>query len=225
MSYFSLAIFTFGVLCTARAGTRDLGLGRRLMGSLGNRCVGKDCASPNYSVLSFNKTGNYEVRKYPKYKYVVAVEEGLAFTDARRRNLWKLQRYFDGSNDRRLKMKKNFDKEYNRFVFGGDKRLGNLFATSVQIPVEYQENPPKPFWDDLLIMEIPEVVAFARSFGGFASEAMITRNQRKLERDLLRSEFNFDPNVFYSVQNKDNWPPTQRHNEVVFMNPHKDQEQ
>jgi len=175
----------------------------------------------SYSVL--NKTGTFEVRKYPSFKYIVAIEEGLDFTNARRRNLWKLRRYFGGSNDRRLKMAENMTATYNRFVYGGNGKIGNLFATSVLLPEEYQNNPPRPFWDDLALMKIPEVIAFARSFDGFPTEEKIIRNQRKLERDLLKSEFNFDPRVFYSAEYKDDpSPPTKLHNEVVFMNPHHD---
>jgi len=219
--YLLLTTLMVGVWSTTQALKTDLRMrGLRRAGNLGDRCQGKDC-EPTYSVL--NNTREYEVRKYPKFKYVVAVEEGLNFTDARRRNLWKIQRYFQGSNDRRLKMTTMTKfPSYNRFMFGGNKKLGNLFATSVLIPEEHQGNPPKPFWDDLMLMEVPEVVAFARSFGGFASEAMIIRNQRRLERDLLRSEFNFDPSVFYSAEYKGVWPPTHRHNEIVFMNPHHD---
>merc|ERR1719466_544110 len=138
-----------------------------------------------YTVL--NKTRHYEVRKYPTYKYVVAMEEGMNFTDARRRNHWKLDRYFAGSNSQRLKMARDFP-VYNRFVYGGNGKIGNLFATSVLIQVKYQQNPPKPFWDDIALMEVPEVIAFARSFEGFATEPKIIRNQRKLEHDLLRSD-------------------------------------
>ena len=71
-------------------------------------------------------------------------------------------------------------------------------------------------------MEIPEVIAFIRKFDGFPSEVQIIRNQRKLERDLLRSDFNYDPYVFYSAEYKDDSKPTNRHNEIVFMKPHHD---
>jgi len=151
-----------------------------------NLCGKYEC--PEYTVIK--RTDEFEVRRYPSYRYAIAREKDVSMYKAGNRNFMKLFGYIEG---------KNVNKTHIPMTVPvicplTKDSTGNYvedFSMMFWLPEKYQclNCPPKPekadkLKDQVMITMWGERIAYVRSYGWWAFEWLIKHNEGKLRASL-----------------------------------------
>jgi len=180
---------------------------------------GKYNAIP-YEVL--NKTDDFEIRRYPSFRYAEAREPNVGMSTANGRNFRKLFSYISGNNDAKEKIPMTVPVlcTLQKDPSGGYSENFNMMFW---LPQKYQclSCPPKPSSDQVQITMWGERIAYVRSYGWWAFEKLIKYNENKLRESLdamgVKGGVDYDPSTVYSASYNSPWQIFGRHNEVMFM--------
>ena len=205
----------FAVVCVQVALTSLL-----VEGAPASRQHGKQPAIP-YEVL--NKTADFEVRRYPSFRYAEASEpKGVGMMAASSRNFWKLFNYISGNNDAKEKIPMTVPVlcTLHKDPSGGYSKDFNMMFW---LPKKYQclDCPPKPSSDQVRITMWGERIAYVRTYGWWAFESLIQHNENKLRESLeavgVKGGVDYDPSVVHSASYNSPMEIFGRRNEVMFM--------
>jgi len=183
------------------------------------RHFGKYNAIP-YEVL--NKTDDFEIRRYPSFRYVESSESGSGMSTATSRNFRRLFSYITGNNEQKVKIPMTVPVfcPLEKDPSGG---YTQNYKMMFWLPQKYQclNCPPKPSSDDVRITMWGERIAYVRIYGWWAFESLIKYNENKLRESLnvagVRGGVDYDPSIVYSASYNSPWEIFGRHNEVMFM--------
>jgi len=179
-------------------------------------CHGLEC--PQYKVL--NSTDDYEVRHYGSFKWATANsnESTLDYKTANRENFMKLFNYISG--------KKNVDKQKVEMtapvlvhvpVTQGPFCAPD-FTMHFFVPYKFQSKPPQPTADSgVKIMELPEMVVYVASFGGWMTQEAIQEHGADLGKALQKDGIAFDDSQFFTAGYDGPYTLLKRHNEIMFL--------
>jgi len=184
-----------------------------------SRKFGKLDAIP-YEVL--NKTDEFEIRRYPSFRYAEASESGVGMKTATSRNFRKLFSYITGNNEEKQKIPMTVPVlcPLEKDSSGGYAQNYNMMFW---LPQKYQSpnHTPKPSSDQVRITMWGERIAYVRSYGWWATESLIKKNENKLRESLdaagVKAGVDYDPSMVYSASYNSPWEIFGRHNEVMFM--------
>lgn len=178
-----------------------------------DHCNGIEC--PKYDVT--DKTDDYEVRRYPAYKWAAARQQGLDYSDASRANFGKLFAYIQGANEQKTKIAMTAPVLTHLTVTQGPFCAAD-FTMHFFVPYTFQSNPPKPNNDtnQVHIVELPEMDVYVRSYGGFSSESKVQQNALALAKSLQRDGIEFDQTQYLTANYDSPFKLFNRHNEVLF---------
>jgi len=171
---------------------------------------------PTYTVTG-NGT-NYEVRKYPAFKWTTTTTEGLDYKHASSQNFMRLFRYISGANDKKVKIPMTAPVLVSVQVTQGPF-CANNFTMHFFIPFESQENPPTPTENTVGLVTLEEQEVYVRSYGGFSSIEKLQKNAQKLAVDLEKDGLgaSYDATMLYSAGYDSPFHLLNRHNEVWFI--------
>ncbi|KDD76121.1 SOUL heme-binding protein [Helicosporidium sp. ATCC 50920] len=160
------------------------------------------------------KTDNYEVRKYPKGKYVITSIEGGAYTAAYAQAVYRLSNYFKGDNDEGDKFELTTPLVLH-VKWSGDE-FEKTYSFGYWLPEDKQEKPPAPKSANVKIKEYSATTFFVKVFGGFATEENILK-QAKALRDLLKNDEKDYNKEWLLAKSYDRATTlTNRHNEIAI---------
>jgi len=177
-----------------------------------DHCNGIEC--PKYTVIK--TTDEYELRQYPSFKWAAAVQEGLDYSAATRKNFRKLFSYISGANEQNVKIPMTAPVLTHIQVTQGPFCAAN-FTMYFFVPYESQVNTPKPNKDKVFVVTMPPMTVYVKSFGGYMSVEDIQENSQQLAKDLQKAGESFDETQLFSAGYDSPFKPIFRHNEVMFF--------
>ena len=176
-----------------------------------------------YEVI--NKTKDFEVRRYPSFRYAEARETGVGMSTAGSRNFRKLFSYISGNNEEKQKIPMTVP-----VILPLQKAPSGAYAEDFSmmfwLPKKYQSSPPEPskaekLKDQVLITTWGERIAYVRTYGWWAFESLVRYNENKLRQSLeengIRGGVDYDPSMVYSASYNSPWQIFGRQNDVMFM--------
>lgn len=185
-------------------------------GTYDDHCNGLEC--PKYTVI--NTTKSYEIRHYPSFKWATASSHGktLDYEEASRENFMKLFRYISGNNEPKEKVEMTAPVLDIIPVTQGPFCAPD-FAMHFFVPYELQSNPPKPNNDSdhVSIVQLPEMIVYVASYGGYNSQDKIQQHGKELGEALQRDGLHFDEGKILTAGYDSPFKPFFRHNEVMFL--------
>lgn len=175
-----------------------------------------------YEVL--NKTKDYEIRRYPTFRYAEASETGVGMMTANGRNFRKLFGYISGRNEAQQKIPMTVPvlQPLHKDENGG---YVEDYSMMFWLPSKFQESPPKPTkaeksTDQVEIIEWGDEVVYVRTYSWWAFETLIRYNENKLRQSLeengLKAGIDYDPTTVYSASYNSPWQIFGRQNDVMF---------
>jgi len=150
-----------------------------------DRCHGK-YSCPQYEILEKNK--DYEVRRYPTYKFAQSRVTGASYFIASNVNFMRLFHYIFGHNDegKRVPMTVPVLTPIEQDEDGDFKKD---FAMMFWLPEKYQCEgcAPTPKKNDVEIVTVEEKIVYVRTFSWYTYETSIKFNEMKLKASLEKA--------------------------------------
>jgi len=151
------------------------------------RCHGHyDC--PKYEVIE--KTHNYEVRKYPAYKFAESRVTGVHWYVASHFNFMRLFHYIFGNNEEKVRIPMTVP-VLTPIMIDEDREFKDDYTMNFWLPEKYQCEgcAPAPIKtdhpeNDVQLVVKEEMTVYVRSFPGYAYETNVKYNEMKLKENL-----------------------------------------
>ncbi|XP_078285688.1 heme-binding protein 2-like isoform X1 [Rhinoraja longicauda] len=184
----------------------------------------KECF--NYELIC--EISGYEVRHYQASRWIATNVTSFFMEFANYEGFTKLFHYIQGKNEEGKKMAMTAPTLLK--IPENDRIMENKnYTIHILLPAMYQENPPAPVDSDVYFIDLPEMYAFVKSFGGW----LLTWNSKfyssRLKTQLSKADRKFVSGYYYGagynsseeveVEDKEWGPMTliDRHNEVWYI--------
>ncbi|XP_035511022.1 heme-binding protein 2 [Morone saxatilis] len=161
------------------------------------------------------KTDKYEARHYDSVKWVSTEETSFFMEMASMRAFRRLFEYITGAN----KDGKKIAMTAPVIVKIPNKRFWEtaVFTMSFLLPMEHQNNPPKPTDDKVHIHDMPAMTVYGQSYGGWMTSMADKNNANSLSSALDSVQANYKKDFHYAVGYNSPMTMFNRHNEVWFV--------
>ncbi|XP_050413705.1 heme-binding protein 2 [Patella vulgata] len=173
-------------------------------------CNDLDC--PAYTVLE-DVQGKYQKRRYQASNWVTTQLLDMDYQVAQSTMFRKLFLYISGNNTRGEKIAMT-SPVITRLIPGPGPACESNFTMSFYIS-NTVANPPTPTDTTVKLTQLPALVAYVRSFPGFATSDLWVQEATQLAQDLNGKSFNSA--YFYTAGYDGPFRVVNRHNEVWFL--------
>ncbi|CAF0832125.1 unnamed protein product [Brachionus calyciflorus] len=198
--------------------------------------IGKNISN-DYTVpvfKSLEKQDDFEIRYYEKNRYVIFKYKIIDSKDPNKnssgddsvmKNVWRLMKYTQGENDKKLNMKLYmpvfvFIETLSEIEDGSNEDVECEVRMMVSLPPEFQgENVdvPKPNDSNLYIDVLEGFKCYVRSFSGFANEQIFKTETQKLRDSLKKKNLESIKNKVICIAYDPPYKAFGRRNEVIVI--------
>jgi hypothetical protein len=177
-------------------------------------CHDLDC--PTYKMVKNLTDINIEYRSYQAGKWASTVVTGVKYEKAVATGFWRLFKYISGNNEQQQKVEMTAPVTVKVTPAQGPFCEDN-FTISFFVPFAFQDNPPKPFQEEVFIQEFPAMDVYVRSFGGWATGSRYLDAAADAIQALENAGYAIKTDYFFTAGYDSPFRLTNRHNEVWLL--------
>ncbi|XP_077148929.1 heme-binding protein 2 [Ranitomeya variabilis] len=160
---------------------------------------------------------DYEMRQYEPTKWVstelIMVKD---WDSAVSTCFMRLFSYIQGNNEKKVKVE--MTAPVTTFIEPGTgPACESTITVSFYIPLDHQDDPPKPSEINVFVTERPQTTVYVRSFGGFTNGVKNQEQILQLSECLKRDGKLFDESIYYTAGYDSPFKLLNRHNEVWLI--------
>ncbi|KAK1153986.1 heme-binding protein 2 isoform X2 [Acipenser oxyrinchus oxyrinchus] len=199
----SLGFVLFSLLIATQANIR----------ATATKCIEtKECSA--YDVIC--KNADYEVRHYNASKWVSTSVQSYFMEMAAYDGFRKLFKYITGANAGGV----HIDMTSPVLIKKSEAR--NMwepvtYTISFLLPAAYQDAAPAPINGDVHFLEMPEMYAYVKSFGGWMLSVNAKLYSNLLSRELNAASASYNTTFYYGAGYNSPRTVFNRHNEVWYI--------
>jgi len=151
-------------------------------------CFDNKYECPSYTVVS--QTKEFEVRRYPTYKFAIAKADNMGRFAAANKNFMKLFKYINGNNEKKVKIPMTVPVT-RIYVHDAEGRFTKNNTMMFWIPSDFQCKgcTPTPVVadkasDQVVIITVGEGIAYVKRFGMTVMDIFLKYHEKQFQKSL-----------------------------------------